>query len=185
MINRINSDLANDLGNLCQRVLSFIAKNGGGVVPAPGDYTDEDRWLDKAIDAEKPLIWDAFEKQAFHKALESIWSIVGEANRYVDAQAPWTLRKSDPQRMETVLYVLAEVLRELGATIQPFMPESAAKLLDQLGVPAGDRAFANLGETGALKPGAALPAPEGIFPRYIDPTEVAPPKAGAPKAAKR
>jgi methionyl-tRNA synthetase len=166
MINRINSDLANDLGNLCQRVLSFIAKNAGGVVPTPSDYKDEDRWLDTAMEAEKPLIWDAFEKQAFHKALESIWSIVGEANRYVDAQAPWTLRKTDPERMATVLYVLIEAIRRVGILAQPVMPDSAAKILDLVAVAPDARSFAALDDV--LVPGTALPKPAPVFPRYVD-----------------
>ncbi len=118
------------------------------------------------MDVEKPLIWEAFEKQAFHKALESIWNIVSEANRYVDAQAPWTLRKTDPDRMATVLYVLAETIRRLGILVQPVMPDSAAKILDLVAVAPDARDFAALDQK--LVPGTALPKPEPVFPRYVE-----------------
>jgi methionyl-tRNA synthetase len=78
------------------------------------------------------------------------------------------LKKTDIARMGTVLYVLAETLRYLGVTLQPFMPDSAGALLDQLAVPASTRDFAHLTQTHALKPGTALPAPQGIFPRYVE-----------------
>jgi methionyl-tRNA synthetase len=166
MIHRINSDLANDLGNLCQRVLSFIAKNAGGVVPEPSAFTADDHSLRAGAEIELPLIRDAFDEQAFHKALEAIWSIVGEANRYVDAQAPWALRKTDPDRMATVLYVLLDAIRQVGILVQPFMPESAAKILDLLAVAPNDRDFGALGRE--LEPGTALPKPSPVFPRYVD-----------------
>src|SRR5262249_51014551 len=104
---------------------------------------------------------------ASHRALEQIWEVCGAANRYVDAQAPWTLRKTDPVRMATVLWVLAECLRCLALLTQPFMPEASAKLLDLLAVPEGERLFAAMSST--LAPGTALPAPTGIFPRHVEP----------------
>jgi methionyl-tRNA synthetase len=107
---------------------------------------------------------------AGHRALELIWDVCGDANRYVDAQAPWSLRKTDPARMATVLWVLAETLRHLAILTQPFMPSSSAKLLDLLAVPESDRGFAALGPDGAkLVPGTPLPAPSGVFPRYAEP----------------
>ena len=105
-------------------------------------------------------------EQAFHLALETIWRVVAAANRYVDEQAPWALRRTDPARMRTVLYTLAEVLRHLGILTQPFVPQAASALLDQLAVPAEARRFADLAER--LPPGRALPAPHGIFPRYVE-----------------
>ncbi len=80
-------------------------------------------------------------EQAFHLALEAIWRVVGEANRYVDEQAPWALRRNDPARMRTVLYTLAETIRHLAILVQPFVPAAAAKLLDQLGGAARGRAI--------------------------------------------
>ena len=102
-------------------------------------------------------------EQAFHLALETIWRVVAEANRYVDEQAPWALRRTDPARMRTVLYTLAETIRHLAILVQPFVPQAAEKLLDQLAVPARARDFAALRQT-PLSPGAPLPKPEGIFP---------------------
>jgi methionyl-tRNA synthetase len=99
--------------------------------------------------------------------LEQIWEVCGAANRYIDAQAPWTLRKTDPARMATVLWVLAETLRRLALLTQPFMPDASAKLLDLLAIPETERSFAALGA--ALAAGTALPAPAGIFPRHVEP----------------
>ena len=105
---------------------------------------------------------------AFHKALDALWQVIGAANRYVDEQKPWSLKRSDPARMNTVLYVLAEVIRHLATLAQPFMPDSCARLLDFLAVPGDRRTFASLGSATVLTPGASLPAPEGIFPRYVE-----------------
>jgi methionyl-tRNA synthetase len=168
-VRRINSDLANGVGNLAQRTLSQIAKNCGGVVPKCGSLSDADKKLLGAARDVLVLMRQEFEVQAFHKALDVIWAVIGEADRYVDEQAPWALKKTDFARMETVLYVLAETLRHIGILLQPFMPMSASKLLDQLAVPVDKRSFAHSGEAFALKSGTPIPAPQGIFPRYVDP----------------
>ena len=167
MIGRMNGDLANDLGNLAQRVLSMIAKNCGGVVPTPGPMTARDEGL---LSMARDLMGTSrslIRTQAFNRALEAIWAVVSEGNRYVDEQAPWTLRKTDPDRMQTVLYVLVESIRCIGFLIQPFMPASAAKLLDQLSIDPDRRSFADFGTP--IAAGAALPAPTGVFPRYVPP----------------
>jgi methionyl-tRNA synthetase len=106
-------------------------------------------------------------EQAFHLALEAIWRVVADANRYVDEQAPWVLRRADETRMRTVLYTLAEVIRHLGILTQPFIPGAACKLLDQLAVPDAARRFVALDAT-PLVPGTPLPKPEGIFPRFVE-----------------
>jgi methionyl-tRNA synthetase len=168
MVQRINSDLANGLGNLAQRVLSMINKNCGERVPPPGAFTDADRKLLASAHGLLPKLRPLFAEQAFHRALEAIWQVVGEGDRYVDENAPWALKKTDPARMATVLYVLAETVRHLAILVQPIMPHSAAKMLDQLAVPGEARTFAALGEKSALKPGTPLPKPEGVFPRYVD-----------------
>ncbi|MEE9194684.1 MAG: methionine--tRNA ligase, partial [Alphaproteobacteria bacterium] len=140
MVGRINGDLANDLGNLAQRVLSMINRNCDGRVPDPAEGLGGNReWqvleaLNGAhgmLDEVRPLM----DRQAFHEALEAVWSVVRAANRCVDADAPWTLRKSDPDGMKAVLYVLAEVIRHLAIILQPFMPDSCGRMLDQLAVP--------------------------------------------------
>jgi len=170
MVRRMNSDLANDLGNLAQRSMSMINKNCGAKVPVIGALSDADKVLLKKTGDLLPQIRQEMDVQAFHKALEHIWAVIADGNRYVDEQAPWALKKTDIVRMETVLYVMAETLRHLAILIQPFMPDAMAKLLDQLAVPKDQRTFANLTQAFALKSGTALSAPEGIFPRYVEPT---------------
>jgi methionyl-tRNA synthetase len=171
IVNRINSELANDLGNLAQRSLSMVSKHCGASVPAPGALSVADKELLAAADALHNRCREAMGEQAIHQALAAIWGVVADANRYFAAQEPWALRKSDVKRMETVLYVTAEVLRQVGILIQAVMPESAAKLLDLLGVPAEERLYAQLGGSTRLAPGTALPAPQGVFPRYVEPED--------------
>jgi len=166
LISRLNVELANDLGNLAQRSLSFIAKNAGGVVPAYGPLADADAALLQSLAALPDKVREALDRLAFHEALEEIWKLVRGANAYIDHQAPWALKKTDPQRMVTVLRVLVEAIRGVGILLQPFMPETMGKLLDQLGVAPENRQWAALAVP--LADGAALPAPFGIFPRYVE-----------------
>ncbi|HEY7764217.1 MAG TPA: methionine--tRNA ligase, partial [Aestuariivirgaceae bacterium] len=105
------------------------------------------------------------EQQAISKALDHIWEFVGDANRYIAAEQPWSLRGTNPQRMATVLYVTAESLRQIGILIQPYMPLSAGKLLDALGVGHAKRSFAALEDGSRLFPGTVVPSPSPIFPR--------------------
>jgi methionyl-tRNA synthetase len=169
MVNRMNSELANDFGNLSQRVLSMIAKNCGAAVPAHGAFTEADLKLLNAATGLLGELRTSYDAQAFHKALEQIWQVIGDANRYVDEMAPWALKKTDPDRMATVLYVLTDVIRVLAVLMQPVVPESAAKMLDQLAVGEEGRSFAALGTS--LVPGTPLPKPSGVFPRYVEPEE--------------
>ncbi len=171
MVGRINSDLANDFGNLAQRVLSMIAKNCEGKVPPPGAFTEADERL---LEEAEILLTDMrvdMHRQAFHTALMRVWEVIAAANRYVDEQAPWTLRKTDPPRMATVLYVAAETVRHLAILSQPIMPDAMGRMLDQLGADSGKRDFTALGDS--LEPGIPLPKPEGVFPRHIAAEEVA------------
>ena len=171
-IRRINSELANDYGNLVQRVLSMIAKNCDGKVPEAGDLLAPDiKLLTSALEIVDRMR-EALETQAIHKAIDAIWGVIGDANRYVDEQAPWVLRKTDPARMNTVLWVLAEVIRHIAMLTQPLMPDASARILELLAVKPEDRTFAFLGVDHALKPGTSLPPPAGIFPRYVEPAEV-------------
>ncbi|MEQ9488425.1 MAG: methionine--tRNA ligase [Alphaproteobacteria bacterium] len=169
MVHRINSDLANDFGNLSQRVLSMIAKNCAAAVPQPGALQDADEALLGQAKAVLGTMREAMDEQAIHKALEAVWSVVGEANRYVDAQAPWGLKKTDPERMQTVLYVLADVIRILGIYAQFVVPASAAAMLDQLAVDPDQRNFTDI--EASLVPGTPLPKPSPVFPRYVDESE--------------
>jgi len=171
IVQRMNADLANDLGNLAQRSLSMIAKNLAGKLPEPGPLDETDKAMLAEVDA---LIGKARESMAdfaLHHILASIWAVIAEANRYFAGQEPWALRKSNPERFGTVLWVTAEVLRQVAILTQPVMPEAMAKLLDILGVPADQRRFTELGGKARIKGSVDLPAPMAIFPRYIEPEE--------------
>jgi methionyl-tRNA synthetase len=167
IVARTNADLANDLGNLAQRSLSMIAKNCDGVLPTPGAFTAEDEAILAAAAGMLAASREAMAKQQIHRWLEAVWAVVGEANRYFAAQAPWALRKTDLARMGTVLYVTAEVIRQAAILAGPAIPVGAPKLLDLLAVPEDARDFASLGKR--LAPGTALPSPQGVFPRYVEP----------------
>ena len=173
MVTRINADLANDFGNLVQRVLAQINKNCAGLVPAPGDFLAADHALLEKSSAVLGPMRAHLARQEIHLALARLWEVMGAANRYIDEQAPWALRKSDPARMATVLYTLAEAIRRLAILAQPVMPGSAARILDQLAVAPGARGFAQVAAAPLLVPGTPLPAPVGIFPRIQDATRIA------------
>ena len=172
IVARTNADLANDLGNLAQRSLSMIGKQCSGVLPEPGAYSDNDNAILAMADDMLALARDAMSTQQIHQALNAIWAVVAEANRYFAGEAPWALAKTDPARQKTVLYVTAEVIRQIAILAQPAMPDAAAKLLDILGIAADGRDFAALGTR--IKAGTQLPAPVPIFPRFVEPTEAAP-----------
>jgi len=166
---RINSDLANGIGNLASRSLSMIVKNCDGKIPECGTLSDEDKAMLAQVDALHASTREDMGKQQIHRALASIIAVVSETDRYFAGQAPWALKKTDPERMGTVLYVTAEVVRQIAILLQPFMPESSGKLLDLVAAPADKRDFAALGEAGRLVAGTALEAPTPVFPRYVAP----------------
>ncbi|MDF3060945.1 MAG: methionine--tRNA ligase [Microvirga sp.] len=171
IVNRINADLANDLGNLAQRSLSMIDRNCDGALPAPGDLTQADEALLAAARALPEKARAAMGNFALHTVLAEIWAVVAEANRYIASQEPWVLRKQNPVRMGTVLYVTAETLRMIGILAQPFVPSAAAKLLELLGVSEGERMLARVSADQRLPPGTRLLKPEPIFPRYVETVE--------------
>ncbi|MCW3473815.1 methionine--tRNA ligase [Limobrevibacterium gyesilva] len=166
LVSRLNVELANDLGNLAQRSLSLIAKNCDGRLPARGAVTEDDATMLAAAEALPALLRERLDRQAFGEALEDVWKVIRAANGYIDRQAPWALRKTDPDRMAHVLRVLADVLRSVATVLQPYMPGSMAKMLDQLGVPADARTLADLASP--LPLGTTLPQPAGVFPRYVE-----------------
>jgi methionyl-tRNA synthetase len=167
IVNRINADLANDLGNLAQRSLSMIGKAFGGTLPEPGDFTEADKAILATADAMAGLAREHMATLALHQVLNTIWAVVADANRYFAGEAPWAKAKTDPQRQGTILYVTAEVLRQVAILAQPFVPASAGKLLDLLVIPPDARDFAALSRR--LAPGSQLPAPAPVFPRYVEP----------------
>jgi methionyl-tRNA synthetase len=173
IVARINADLSNDLGNLAQRSLTMVNKQRGGVLPAPGALSAEDQAILAAADGMLASARDAMRTQQLHQVLNAVWAVVADANRYFAAAAPWALAKTDPERQGTVLYVTAEVLRQIAILAQPFIPASAGKFLDLLAVPADQRDFACVGGGQRLAAGAQLPAPAPVFPRYVEPEAVA------------
>ena len=184
IVQRINADLANDLGNLAQRSLSMIAKNCAGAVP---DWRlAEPREADLAMLARADALIGAARKAmrafALHQAIGAVFEVVAEANRYFAAAEPWKLAKSDPKRMALTLYTTIEVVRIAAILLQPAMPAAMGKLLDLVGAPADARDFAaadagaaagSYAAPGRLRPGVHLPAPTPIFPRYVEPEAAA------------
>jgi len=172
LVQSVNSKLANELGNLAYRSISFAYKQCGQTVPTPGALTAEDEaMLSTALDT-LPILRGHVDSLALHRYTQAVSTVAQDANRYIDVQAPWSLKKSDPDRMQTVLWVLLETLRRIGIMYQPVVPSVSAKLLDQLGVPADRRNFVNLGAADALVGGAPLPEPSIITPRFELPVEV-------------
>lgn len=172
MAERINADLANNIGNLAQRTLSIIAKNCDGILPTPGEVREQDRALLDRVQVTRPdSLTDAHEKMErcrFNEVIADILAMSTAANEYIDREAPWTQRKENPAAMACTLYTLAEVIRCIALMLQPFVPGSAAKMLDQLAVPEDARSFEHLRPEHALKPGTALPKPQGVFPRFVE-----------------
>ena len=169
IVNRMNADLANDIGNLAQRSLSMIAKNCEGRVPEPGAFTPADEAILASTDALYTTSRAAMDRQGIKAWLDAVWGVVGDTNKYFADQAPWALAKTDLARMGTVLYVTAEVVRQAAILAQPVMPGSCSRLLDLVAVAIDKRNFDSLGKNGRLVPGTPLPAPVGIFPRYVEP----------------
>jgi len=168
IVNRINADLANDLGNLAQRSLSMVGKAFGGNLPEPGDFTASDKAILAAADAMVSAAREHMKTQQLHQVLNCVWAVVADANRYFASEAPWALAKTDPKRQGTVLYVTAEVLRQVAILAQPFVPSAAAKLLDLLAIRAGAREFSELAPGRRIKPGITFPPPSPVFPRYVE-----------------
>ena len=184
MILKVNNNLANELGNLCQRTLSMVYKNCNKAIPQPSDYTDDDKaLLLESVQTLHERCVSAITEQAILTYIQVLVQVIRDANKYIDEQAPWSLRKTDPIRADTVLYVILEVLRHVAILYQPVIPTSAGKLLDQLAVPQEERMFVHLSkkddndndddETNMykLKPGTPIAKPQVIFPRIELPTQ--------------
>ncbi len=172
-ISRINSDLANGLGNLSQRTLSMIYKNCDAAMPARKDLTADDQALLDQAYALPDAMRGHFNSFEFHKGLEAIMVVARAADGYIDAQAPWTLKKTDAARMAVVLAVLAEVIRCLAICMLPVTPSAAGKILDQLEIAESDRLLADVSADSALAAGTKIKKPEGVFPRIVQEEEAA------------
>ena len=168
IVTRINADLANDLGNLAQRSLSMIAKNLEGKAPQLQNLLPQDEAILALADALPEKCRHLMQNFALHQILGEIWRVVAEANRYFATEEPWIIRKTDQARFEVILAVTSEVLRAVAIMTQPVMPVACTKLLDLLGVPDSARDFSQVGAKGRQDGGRLLPAPSGLFPRYVE-----------------
>lgn len=172
LITKVNTNLANELGNLCQRTLSMVFKNCEKAVPKNvGPFTEADNSLLASARELRGKAATEISVQAIHKYVELVVRMVWETNKYIDEMEPWSLKKTDPERMATVLYVIMEVLRHVGILYQPLIPEAANKILDALSVPSDERTFSHLDDAFRIKEGSLIPKPEGIFPRMELPAE--------------
>ena len=164
LINRINSDLANGYGNLFQRVISMIIKNCNAVIPIrPNDFQDEDLKLINSIRNSLQNYRSLMDEQKFDQFLKNIWLVISDANKYVDNQAPWSLKKNDFQRMEVVLYTLIETIRQISIMLQPFIPNTSKSILDHIQIPLIQRDIKSieLFLDGEIK----ISTPKPLFPR--------------------
>ena len=163
LIKRVNSDLANDYGNLAQRVLSFVYKNNNASMPGYTVYNEEDKILLGLINTINNNIKEFMNDYQVTNALEELWIVIRKCNTYIDEQAPWSLKKTDLERMNTVLYVLCTVIKKISLIALNFVPIGANKILDQLSIPNNKRQYEHFNDE--LCPEALLPKPEGVFPR--------------------
>lgn len=185
MVDCINAKLSNDLGNLAYRTLSFAYKHCDKLIPSPGELLPEDEAMLASARDLLPRSRELIDQMKLHLMTQTINSVVQQGNRYIDSQAPWALRKSDIERMQTVLWVLIETLRRIALQMQPVTPSIASDLLDQLAVPAECRTFADLGPEMCISAGSPLPEPRIVVPRFEVPEELedaAQPPAAAPAA---
>jgi methionyl-tRNA synthetase len=182
VVGRLNADLANDLGNLVSRATTVLVNYGGGSVPAPGAEGPEEAVLRETWRRTLAEVASAMDEFAFYRAMEAIWQFIGGVNRYVDAQAPWTLAK-DPaksERLRTVLWTLGESLRVIGVLLDPFLPEAAGKIRGAIGAPAPSLAAA---AWGGLAEGARVQKLSGLFPRVDTKAPLTQPQAGGSKGS--
>lgn len=172
LVYKVNANLANELGNLCQRVLTLVYKNCQKAVPVNvGPLSEQDEALLASARGLREKAAEAISVQAIQKYVEILVAMVWDANKYIDEMEPWVLRKTDPERMATVLYVLMEVLRYTAILYQPVIPGSANQILDLLTVPTDERTFAHLNDEYQIRPGSLVSKPQGVFPRLELPSE--------------
>ena len=175
IVARCNADLANSFGNLAQRTLSFIAKNCGGVLPSGGKTDPADDALRATVRGAGEEVCRLWEELALSPGIEAWLRAVFACNQYIDAQAPWSLRKTDPERMTAVLATLVQAIRDLAILIRPVIPGSADRLLDQIGIPQGERGVAALGNAESyarlVTSGVTLAPPTPIFPKLELPAD--------------
>ena len=192
LISRINSDLANDLGNLLHRSLSMTLKFQDGVLAAPAGESEVDRSLKADAMATVKAFADGMEAMKLSDTIKTVWAFIGRANKYIDETAPWALAK-DPgkkQELANVMYNLAESLRIIAVLISPFMPQTAERIWNQLGLTAAGKAWKDVQledveAWGGVPAGLHVGTPEQLFPRIEVEKDDAPDKAAKPKNEKK
>ncbi len=168
LINRVNSELANNIGNLVQRTLSMVAKNCDGKVPDSSGLNAQDEAALAVMYDDMKSYLEAIDSYRFNVALDYVVGFANTANAYIDTQAPWKLKKEDPKRMEAVLYVLLEYIRVIAIMVQPVMPDSSTKILAQICIPDDKRGFDAITKESRLASGQALLPPQPVFPRFVE-----------------
>lgn len=164
MLNRINSDLVNDLGNLVSRTVAMCEKYFGGIVPAQTELTDIDNDLIETAVTTRDRVAELMDKLNFSMALEEIWKLVRRTNKYIDESTPWTLIKEGQEdRLKTVIYNLLESIRIISGLIKPFMKETSSKINEQIGY--SDYSYEDLTKFGLLKVGTKVCKGKNLFDR--------------------